>query len=72
MCICKSFVVRVSGVQNGKIQELTVMDQLKHPDPRQRKEEVATRRIAIQSTTKYTKAGNIDMSNDLRYFYIIK
>jgi len=67
-----AFVVRVGGMQNGKIQELVVMDQFQHPDPRQRKDEVATRRIAIQPHPKYQKNGNPEMSNDLRYFYIIK
>jgi hypothetical protein len=67
-----AFVVRVSGKQNGKIQELVVMDQFQHNDGLARGNYVTTRRIPIQPTTKYTKEGNINMSNDLRYFYIIR
>lgn len=67
-----AFVVRVSGKEHGKIQELVVMDQFKNNRGLPRGDTIATRHIQIQSTTKYTKAGNIEMSNDLRYFYIIK
>lgn len=67
-----AFVVRVSGMQNGKVQELVVMDQFQHPDPRARRPEVTTRKIFIQPKPKHQPNGNPEMSNDLRYFYIIK
>lgn len=67
-----AFSVRVSGMQNGKIQELVIMDQFQHNTGRARGNYVTTHKIVIPPTTKYTKDGNIEMSNDLRYFYIIK
>lgn len=67
-----AFSVRVSGVENGKIQELVVMDQFKHNTGLARGDYVTTRKLIVQPKTRYTREGNIDMSNDLRYFYIIK
>jgi hypothetical protein len=66
-----AFSVRVSGMENGKIQELVVMDQF-HDYNGYRGPRITTRKIAIQAKPKYQKNGNPDMSNDLRYFYIIK
>lgn len=67
-----AFSVRVAGLQNGKIQDLVVMDQFQHSNHLSRGDYVSNRHIYIRSETKYTKQGNIDMSNSLQYFYIIK
>jgi len=66
-----AFSVRASEKVSGKSTELVVMDQFNSYNGF-RGPEITTRRSGIPAKPRHLKNGKPDMSNDLRYFYIIE
>lgn len=66
-----AFHLRVSGIDKGKIQEETMMDQFR-TYMGQPRTYIGSRRIVVKKIPEKTAEGIINMSNDLTYFYVVE
>lgn len=66
-----AFHLRVSGIEKGKIQEETMMDQFRTYMGAPRTY-IGSRRIIVKRVAEKTSDGITNLSNDLTYFYVVE